>query len=131
MFKAESNIGHKICRSGDLAINTMWAFMGALGVAKQVGLVSPSYGIYRPLTSEDLLPDYVDQLLRTQDYKADTCVARRGFDLRGFDYIQMSFFGFQSCAHPPMNKPPSSGSSITPTGESGVTSGPSGSSSRC
>jgi type I restriction enzyme, S subunit len=71
MFKAESNVGHKICRPGDLAINTMWAFMGALGVAKQVGLVSPSYGVYRPLASDELLPDYIDRLLRIDAYKAE------------------------------------------------------------
>ena len=34
MFKAESYVGHKICRPGDLVINTMWAWMAALGVAK-------------------------------------------------------------------------------------------------
>jgi len=31
MFMAESNIGHKRCRPDDLVINTMWAWMGALG----------------------------------------------------------------------------------------------------
>jgi hypothetical protein len=25
----------------------MWAWMGAVGVSSQVGIVSPSYGIYR------------------------------------------------------------------------------------
>ena len=48
MFLAESNIGHKLCQPGDIVINTMWAFMAALGVARQEGLVSPSYGVYRP-----------------------------------------------------------------------------------
>ena len=33
MFMAESYVGHKICRPGDLVINTMWAWMGAFGVA--------------------------------------------------------------------------------------------------
>src|SRR3972149_10918325 len=31
MFLAESNEGYKICHKGDLVINTMWAWMGALG----------------------------------------------------------------------------------------------------
>ena len=48
MFLAESNVGHKRCHPRDLVINTMWAWMGALGVARQTGLVSPSYGVYRP-----------------------------------------------------------------------------------
>ena len=30
MFMAESNVGHKVCRPGDLVINTLWAWMAAL-----------------------------------------------------------------------------------------------------
>ena len=71
MFLAESNVGHKICRPGDLAINTMWAYMAALGVSRQVGIVSPSYGVYRPHDPERLSPDYIDRLLRTERYKAE------------------------------------------------------------
>ncbi len=70
MFLAESNAGHKLCRPGDLVINTMWAWMAALGVATQVGLVSPSYAVYRPL-SNDLLSGYADRLLRTSIYSAE------------------------------------------------------------
>jgi hypothetical protein len=31
MFKAESYVGHKVARSNDIVINTMWAWMSALG----------------------------------------------------------------------------------------------------
>lgn len=71
MFMAETNIGHKITRPGDLVINTMWAWMAALGVAKQTGVVSPAYGVYRPRPSNGLLPDFADRLLRTQAYAAE------------------------------------------------------------
>jgi type I restriction enzyme S subunit len=71
MFMAESNVGHKVCRPGDLVINTMWAFMAALGVAKQIGVVSPSYGVYRPRASGCLLPGFVDHLLRVDAYKSE------------------------------------------------------------
>ncbi len=71
MFMAENNVGHKICRPGDLAINTMWAFMAALGVARQVGVVSPSYGVYRPVGTGGLHPEYADRLLRIEDYKSE------------------------------------------------------------
>lgn len=71
MFLAESNVGHKICRPGDLAINTMWAYMAALGVARQLGIVSPSYGVYRPHDPEQPNPDYIDRLLRTEGYRAE------------------------------------------------------------
>ena len=69
MFLAESNIGHKLCQPGDIVINTMWAFMAALGVARQEGLVSPSYGVYRPHDESRLNRDYTDSLLRTETYR--------------------------------------------------------------
>jgi type I restriction enzyme S subunit len=42
MFQAESYEDHKLCRPDDLVVNTMWAWMGALGVSGLYGLVSPS-----------------------------------------------------------------------------------------
>ena len=71
MFMAESNVGHKVCRPGDLVINTLWAWMAALGVTRQVGLVSPAYGVYRPVEGGGILPAYADHLLRTSLYAAE------------------------------------------------------------
>lgn len=68
MFMAASYAGHKLCRPGDLVINTMWAWMGALGVAAETGIVSPAYGVYRPVPGSPLQPDYADLLLRTRPY---------------------------------------------------------------
>jgi type I restriction enzyme S subunit len=62
MFEAETTEGYKICRQGDLAINTLWAWMGAMGVAPLDGIVSPAYNVYAP--GPDLLGDYVDNLVR-------------------------------------------------------------------
>jgi type I restriction enzyme S subunit len=69
MFKAESYVGHKICRSGDLAVNTMWAWMAALGVSRYAGIISPAYAVYRQLKPERLLSEYADHLLRIEPYK--------------------------------------------------------------
>ena len=71
MFQAKTNVGHKLCRPGDLVINTMWAWMAALGVTKQVGIVSPSYAVYRPHALSKLSSDYGDQLMRTAPYKSE------------------------------------------------------------
>ena len=71
MFKAESYVGHKICRPGDLAINTMWAWMAALGVSKHEGIISPAYGVYRQRSPQRLLGSYADFLLRTQPYTSN------------------------------------------------------------
>ncbi|MEU4218183.1 restriction endonuclease subunit S [Actinoplanes sp. NPDC026623] len=71
MFRAATNVGHKICRPNDIVINTMWAWMAALGVARQEGLVSPAYGVYRPLNAWTLAPAFAERLLRTPTYAAE------------------------------------------------------------
>ena len=78
MFMAESNMGYKLCRPGDIVINTMWAYMAALGVARQNGLVSPSYGVYRPLSDDHMDHIYIDSLLRTEAYKANYTIRSTG-----------------------------------------------------
>jgi type I restriction enzyme S subunit len=62
MFMAESLEGYKVCQPGDLVINTLWAWMGAMGVAFQHGIVSPAYNVYRPLYYN---PHYLDFMVRT------------------------------------------------------------------
>lgn len=63
MFEAESTVGYKLCFAGDLVINTLWAWMGAMGTARVDGIVSPAYNVYTPCSR--LLPAYVDALVRT------------------------------------------------------------------
>lgn len=70
MFQAESNVGHKVCRPGDLVINTMWAWMAAMGVSKHLGLVSPAYGVYRLHDTESFDSYYLDQLSRIEGYRS-------------------------------------------------------------
>lgn len=62
MFEAETTEGYKICLSGDLVINTLWAWMGAMGVSPVTGIVSPAYNVYQP--GPRLAPSYVDALVR-------------------------------------------------------------------
>ena len=62
MFEAETTEGYKLCSPGNLVINTLWAWMGAMGVANQSGIVSPAYHVYE--LSPELLPGYVDALVR-------------------------------------------------------------------
>src|SRR5438876_6347445 len=74
MFRATSYVGYKLCRPNDLVINTMWAWMAALGVSKHTGIVSSSYAVYRPRNPSRILGDYADYLLRIQPYVAEyTC----------------------------------------------------------
>lgn len=70
MFMAESLEGYKRVRAGDLVINTMWAWMGALGVSPIDGIVSPSYGVYR-FDEQVAHPDYFDAVFRSSAYIAE------------------------------------------------------------
>ncbi|MFJ2028609.1 restriction endonuclease subunit S [Streptosporangium sp. NPDC087985] len=65
---AASYAGHKLCHPGDVVVNTMWAWMAALGVSPETGLVSPSYGVYRLRAPQTFDPVYLDRLLRLPAY---------------------------------------------------------------
>lgn len=71
MFKAASYVGSKLCLPGDIVINTLWAWMAALGASRHVGIVSPAYGVYRPHHADSFNPAYLDYLLRTRAYVAE------------------------------------------------------------
>lgn len=71
MFKAESYVGSKLCRPGDIVINTLWAWMAALGTSRHLGIVSPAYGVYRAHLTDNFNPTYLDYLLRTRAYVAE------------------------------------------------------------
>lgn len=71
MFKAESYVGSKLCRPGDIVINTLWAWMAALGTSRHLGIVSPAYGVYRAHLTDSFNPTYLDYLLRTRAYVAE------------------------------------------------------------
>lgn len=76
MFMAESNEGYKICRQGDLVINTLWAWMGAMGIAFQDGIVSPAYNVYR--LREKYIPEYIDVLVRIPIFAQEVTRFSRG-----------------------------------------------------
>jgi type I restriction enzyme S subunit len=68
MFMAESMRGYKVCNVGDLVINTMWAWMGALGTVRHHGICSPAYGVYRPIKKIPYNPRYFDYIFRTPNF---------------------------------------------------------------
>ncbi|MFD1328858.1 restriction endonuclease subunit S [Mycoplana ramosa] len=77
MFMAESNEGYKLVAPGDLIINTMWAWMGAMGVSSEHGLISPSYGVYSPISVE-LRPAFVDMMVRSKPFVAEATRRSKG-----------------------------------------------------
>lgn len=77
MFMAESLEGYKKCSQGDLVINTMWAWMGALGITPEDGIVSPSYNVYR-LRRAEYDPWFYDYLFRTSCFIAEIICYSKG-----------------------------------------------------
>lgn len=69
MFEADDKAGYKRCMPGDLAINTLWAWMGAMGISPLEGIVSPDYHVY--ISKGQLLPEYVDLLCRSRPFVAE------------------------------------------------------------
>ena len=70
MFIAESADNNKCCDPDDLVVNTMWAWMGAMGVAPMRGMVSPSYAVYRQFRPT-FIAKYLDLLCRSRPFVAE------------------------------------------------------------
>ncbi len=78
MFEAESLEGYRVVQAGDLVINTMWAWMGALGVSDHAGLVSPAYGVYEPTGRFPFDGRYFSYLYRSRPYVTEMTRHSRG-----------------------------------------------------
>lgn len=94
MFMAETLVGYKRVRPGDLVINTMWAWMGALGTASTDGIVSPAYGVYR-LQADRMLPEFFDMFYRTPQYVCEMTRYSRGVWSSRLRLYPESFLGLQ------------------------------------
>ncbi|MCO6490854.1 MAG: restriction endonuclease subunit S [Phaeodactylibacter sp.] len=96
MFMAESYEGSKLCDAGDLVINIMWAWMGALGISSQEGIVSSAYGVYRPKKSDEFNNFYFDSLVRIKPYIAEYLKRSKGIHssrwrMYSDDFFQIKF----------------------------------------
>lgn len=78
MFMAESYEGHKLCKPGDVVINSLWAWMAALGVSRHRGIVSSAYGVYRQRDERNFNSRFLDYLLRTKGYAGEYLCRSKG-----------------------------------------------------
>jgi type I restriction enzyme S subunit len=99
MFEAESTVGYKLVEPGDLVINTMWAWMGAAGVAREHGLVSPAYAVYR-LDSRVVLPEFMDLVVRSPEYVQEMTRFSRGVTSSRLRLYPDEFLGLRTTVPP-------------------------------
>ena len=78
MFEAESYVGHKLCWSDDLVINSLWAWARGLGVSPRHGIVSTAYGVYRCRQGSDLDPRFLHHLVRSDSFQWELQVRSKG-----------------------------------------------------
>ena len=91
MFEAETLEGYKVCKPGDLVINTLWAWMGAMGVSFVPGVVSPAYNVYEPTVELD--PAYVDALSRLPVFAQEAARHSKGVWSSRLRLYPDEFFG--------------------------------------
>lgn len=76
-YRADDLGLYKVCARGDIVVNRMRAFQGALGVAPEDGLVSPDYAVLRP-RSTDLDCDWMVEVMRTRAFIGEMVLRIRG-----------------------------------------------------
>ncbi len=80
MFMAENYEGYKLCKKGDLVINSLWAWSKGLGFSNEEGIVSTAYGVFR--TKKEKIKQvnyrYFHHLLRTKIYVGEFGIRSKG-----------------------------------------------------
>ncbi len=74
--RADDFTNYKTCEPGDIVINRMRAFQGAVGVVNSPGIVSPDYTVLRLGTR--LEPDFVHYLMRSHWFIGEMASRIRG-----------------------------------------------------
>lgn len=76
LTRAEDLSHYKVCREGDIVVNRMRAFQGALGVAPANGVVSPDYAVLRSASETE--PRWLAELMRTRAFVGEITTRLRG-----------------------------------------------------
>lgn len=79
--RADSLDQYKICRAGDIVFNKMSVRDGAMGVAREDGLVTYHYEVMRPLPGAD--PRYVVYLMKSEWFTGELIRHERGIGAGG------------------------------------------------
>ncbi|MFX0569539.1 restriction endonuclease subunit S [Bacillus pumilus] len=76
--KAQTVINYKVVRKGDIVVNKLLAWMGAIGLSEYNGVTSPDYDVYRSLNSARIEELYYHYYFRNHYFKGDCFKFGRG-----------------------------------------------------
>jgi type I restriction enzyme S subunit len=79
--RAESLENYKVCTPGQIVINRMSASSGALGVARQGGLVSPDYAVIEP--TDLVTSEYLEFVMRSDWFIGEMVARLKGIGAGG------------------------------------------------
>lgn len=99
--RSDSLIGYKICYVNDIISNIMLAWKGSLGRTKYNGIVSPAYGVYKPIV--ELNSSFYHYLFRTRLYKGIFRINSRGIIESRLRLYTSNFLGL-STVYPPIEE---------------------------
>jgi type I restriction enzyme S subunit len=78
---SESSVGGKLCEKGDLVLNRLKAHLGVFALARQPGIVSPDYTVFRP--SREIVSQYFEAVYRTPACRVELRQKAKGI-VQGF-----------------------------------------------
>ena len=78
---SESYAGGKLCRQNDLVLNRLKAHLGVFALAKQPGVISPDYSVFRK--RRPLAMTYFERVLRSPECRIDLRIRAKGI-VEGF-----------------------------------------------
>lgn len=80
-MRSESYAGAKLCQEGDLVLNRLKAHLGVFALAKQGGVISPDYSVFRKRAAISM--EYYESVLRSSACRRELRVRAKGL-VEGF-----------------------------------------------
>jgi len=80
-MRSESYAGAKLCLEGDLVLNRLKAHLGVFALAKQAGVISPDYSVFRKKVAISM--EYYESVLRSSACRRELHIRAKGL-VEGF-----------------------------------------------
>lgn len=80
-FRSDSYAGAKLCKEDDLVLNRLKAHLGVFALAKQGGVISPDYSVFRKRAAIHM--EYFESVLRSSACRRELLIRAKGI-VEGF-----------------------------------------------